>query len=180
MSVFRSPDQQSHPVRAALAALALAMIASAEPAAASPQRNGGKLPLTNGISTVEGATGGGLTTWALIAGNETEDGNGGAAQLTRVELPDFGLTVVSGAIGLRNRIELSVAHQIFDTRQAGATLGLGRSFTFGQDVFGIKVRVIGDAELSLGPRAGAGGRVWQGEGERHPRRQLRRRQNQRL
>lgn len=145
MRAYRSPGPQARAVRATLAALALGVTGLAAPADAGPQRNGGKLPLTGGISTVDGSGGGGLATWALIAGNETEDGNGGAAQLTRVELPDFRLTVVSGAIGLRNRVELSVAHQIFDTRQAGVTLGLGPSYTFGQDIFGIKVRVVGDA-----------------------------------
>lgn len=145
MRALRSPDQLDCVVRATLAALALGVTGLAAPAAAGPQRIGGRLPLTGGISTVEGSAGGGLATWSLIVGNETEDGNGGAAQLTLVELPDFRLTVVSGAIGLRNRVELSVAHQIFDTREAGATLGLGRSYTFGQDIFGIKVRVVGDA-----------------------------------
>lgn len=127
--------------------MALAFAAAAFPisAAASPERSGGKLPLTGGISTVEGSAGGGLATWAVIAGNETEDGKGGAAQITRVELPDFRLTVVSGAIGLHNRVELSFAHQTFNTRQAGVALGLGPSYTFGQDIIGIKVRVVGDA-----------------------------------
>ncbi|MFC0588937.1 DUF3034 family protein [Novosphingobium aquiterrae] len=128
-----------------MAAIALGAMGLATSASAGPERIGGKLPLTGGISTVEGSAGGGLATWALIAGDETEDGNGGAAQLTQVELPDFGLTVVSGSIGIRNRVELSVAHQIFNTRKAGAALGLGRSYTLGQDVFGVKVRVIGDA-----------------------------------
>lgn len=136
-----------HATRVALTAMAVSLATAAMPgaAAASPERVGGKLPLTSGISTVEGSAGGGLATWAVIAGNETEDGNGGAAQLSRVELPDFRLTVVSGSIGLKNRVELSFAHQNFDTRQAGVALGLGPSYTFGQDIFGIKVRVVGDA-----------------------------------
>ncbi|QBM77679.1 DUF3034 family protein [Sphingomonas sp. AAP5] len=101
--------------------------------------------LTSGVSTVEGSAGGGLATWALIAGNETDAGIGGSAHATIVALPDFDLKSVGGAIGLHNRVEFSYAHQSFDTRQAGATLGLGRNFTFGQDVFGAKLRVIGDA-----------------------------------
>lgn len=145
MRAIRALDHQSRFIRATLAVLALGATGLAVPAAASPQRIGGKLPLTSGISTVEGSAGGGLATWALIAGNETEDGNGGAGQIARIQLPDFNLTVLSGAIGLRNRVELSVAHQIFDTGQAGAALGIGRSYTFEQDVFGLKVRVIGDA-----------------------------------
>lgn len=115
------------------------------PASASGLRPGGKLLLTGGVSTVEGSAGGGLATWSLIAGNETDAGIGGTAHATIVALPDFDLKSVGGAIGIRNRVELSYAHQVFDTRGAGATLGLGRNFKFAQDVFGVKVRVIGDA-----------------------------------
>lgn len=128
----------------ALVVCALALLC-ASPAFAGELRQGGKLMLTSGVSTVEGSAGGGLATWALIAGNETDAGIGGSAHATIVALPDFDLTSVGGAIGLHNRVEFSYAHQSFDTRQAGATLGLGRNFTFGQDVFGAKLRVIGDA-----------------------------------
>jgi hypothetical protein len=125
-----------------LAAIALL---STTPAVAGELRQGGKLLLTGGVSTVEGSAGGGLATWSLIAGNETDSGIGGTAHATLVALPDFDLKSIGGAIGLHNRVELSYAHQSFDTRQAGAALGLGRNFKFGQDVFGAKVRLIGDA-----------------------------------
>lgn len=130
-------------LRAAFAAIACIIFAA--PAFAGELRQGGKLLLTGGVSTVEGSGGGGLTTWSLIAGNETDAGIGGSAHATIVALPDFDLKSVGVAIGVRNRIELSYAHQVFDTRQAGATLGIGRNFKFGQDVFGAKVRVLGDA-----------------------------------
>lgn len=115
------------------------------PATARELRQGGKLLLTGGVSTVEGAAGGGLATWSLIAGNETDAGIGGTAHATIVALPDFDLKSVGGAVGIRNRVELSYAHQVFNTRQAGAALGLGRNFKFAQDVFGVKVRMVGDA-----------------------------------
>lgn len=114
-------------------------------AAAEERRDGGKLLLTGGVSSIEGAAGGGLATWALVAGNETEAGIGGTAHITYVALPDFDLTSYGGAIGYRNRVELSYAHQGFDTRSVGAALGLGHGFTFSQDVFGAKLRLIGDA-----------------------------------
>lgn len=117
----------------------------AAPASAREWRQGGKLLLTGGVSSVEGSAGGGLATWALIAGNETEDGIGGSVHATIVALPDFDLKTAGVAVGFRNRIELSYAHQAFDTRAAGAALGLGRNFTFGQDVFAAKLRVAGDA-----------------------------------
>lgn len=121
------------------------MLGLTTPALAGELRQDGKLLLTGGVSTVEGSAGGGLATWSLIAGNETDAGIGGTAHATLVALPDFDLKSFGGAIGIRNRVELSYAHQSFDTRKAGAALGLGRNFTFGQHVFGAKFRVIGDA-----------------------------------
>ena len=121
------------------------LLAMAQPASAREMRGGGKLLLTGGVSSIEGAGGGGLATWSLITGNETNDGIGGSVHATYVALPDFDLASVGAAIGIRNRIELSYAHQTFDTRAAGAALGLGHGFKFGQDVFGAKLRLIGDA-----------------------------------
>lgn len=128
-----------------IAITATLIAASAQPALANQRRGGGKLLLTNGVSSIEGAAGGGLATWAVIAGNETEDGIGGTAHATYVALPDFDLTSAGAAIGVSDRIELSYAYQRFDTRAAGAALGLGRGFTFGQHIVGAKVKLVGDA-----------------------------------
>ncbi|KQT31409.1 hypothetical protein ASG29_15850 [Sphingomonas sp. Leaf412] len=125
---------------------AVALAVAATPASAGGSRRaGGKLLLTNGVTTVEGSSGGGLSTWAVIAGNETRDGIGASAHATLVALPDFDLESFGAAVGIADRVELSYARQSFDTRAAGAALGLGRGFTFGQHVIGAKVRVIGDA-----------------------------------
>ncbi len=132
------------PLRNPVVMILLATCAVA-PADAAQRRGGGKLLLTNGVSSVDGAAGGGLATWAVIAGNETEDGIGGTAHATYVALPDFDLSSAGAAIGISDRLELSYAYQRFDTRKAGAALGLGRGFTFGQHIVGAKVRVIGDA-----------------------------------
>ena len=131
--------------RLAILIVALATATLATPATAQDRRSGGKLLLTDGITSVEGAAGGGLATWAVIAGHETEDGTGATAHATYIALPDFDLTSVGAAIGFSNRVELSYAYQRFDTRAAGAALGLGHGFTFGQHVLGAKVRLIGDA-----------------------------------
>lgn len=120
---------------------ALAVVLSA-PAQA---RSGGKLLLTGGVSTIEGSAGGGLATWSMIAGNETEDGVGGKVHATVVALNDFDLRTYGGAVGVHNRVEVSYARQNFDTGKTGAKLGLGRGFAFGQDIVGVKVRVSGDA-----------------------------------
>lgn len=108
-------------------------------------RRGGKLLLTGGVSTIEGSGGGGLSTWATITGYGEEDGIGGNAHVTVVDLPDYQFRTAGVAVGLWDRVELSVARQEFDTEDTGVLLGLGQGFTFTQDVFGVKVRLTGDA-----------------------------------
>lgn len=103
-----------------------------------------KLVLTNAVSTIEGSSGGGIATWATIAGLEMEDGIGVQAHVTAIELPDYGWQSHGIAIGIKNRIELSYARQNFDTRDVGAALGLGQGYTLNQDVFGAKLRLFGD------------------------------------
>lgn len=101
--------------------------------------------LTGGATAVEGASGGGLATWALIGGNETDAGIGFGGHATEVMLDDFGFRSVGVKLGLFDRVEVGIARQRFDTEAAGATLGLGRGFTFGQDIYSAKVRLVGDA-----------------------------------
>lgn len=105
----------------------------------------GKLLATGGVSNVEGAGGGGLATWALISGYGTRDGVGFNAHGTYIRTGDYSLWSGGGAIGLFDRVELSYAHQSFDTQHVGALLGLGQGFTIDQDIYGAKVKVIGDA-----------------------------------
>lgn len=126
-------------------AATLVVLVVSSPSVAGERRAGGKLLLTNGVTSVEGAAGGGLASWAVIAGAETRDGIGGSAHATLVALPDFDLTSFGLAIGINDRVELSYTRQRFDTHAAGAALGLGRGFTFGQHVVGAKLRIAGDA-----------------------------------
>lgn len=106
--------------------------------------DGDKLVLTNGVSTIEGASGGGIATWATIAGRELDNGVGISAHATIVELPDYGWQSHGIAIGVANRVEVSYTRQNFDTRDVGAALGLGQGYKLNQDVYGAKVRLIGD------------------------------------
>jgi len=121
------------------------MLAATGAAEAKPVVYGGKLLLTRGVTSIEGASGAGLATWAVIAGNETEDGVGASAFATQLALDDYDFTAWGGAIGLFDRVEISYAHQEFGTGATGALLGLGADFTFAQDIYGLKVRVLGDA-----------------------------------
>jgi len=114
-------------------------------AAADELRPLGKLLLTGGVTTVEGSGGGGLASWAVITGYATRDGVGGNVHATLVALPDYEFRAYGAAVGLFDRVELSYTRQDFDTQGAGAKLGLGKGFTFRQDVVGVKVKLLGDA-----------------------------------
>jgi Protein of unknown function (DUF3034) len=135
--------------RLALLVVFFMMLAASPPAGAEPLREGGKLILTNGITSLEGASGGGLTPWATIAGNETRDGIGASAHATIVELKDFDFQSAGVSIGLFDRVELSYARHNFNTNEIGGLLGLGANYAFNQDVFGAKAKLAGD--LVYGP-----------------------------
>jgi hypothetical protein len=108
---------------------------------------GGKLLLTRGISAFEGSGGGALTPWALITGNETDSGIGATAHYTFITTNDFEARSFGAAVGFYDRFEVSYSRQAFDTRDAGAALGLGAGFTISQDVYGAKLKLFGDAVL---------------------------------
>ena len=115
--------------------------------APAPRRSfldGGRLLATTGATSLEGAGGGGLAPWALITGHGSRDGVGANVHGTGVRLPDFSLWATGIGVGIADRVELSYQHQWFDTGKAGARLGLGRGYTFEQDVFGAKLRLFGD------------------------------------
>jgi hypothetical protein len=112
---------------------------------ASDMFDEGKLLATGGVSTVEGAGGGGIASWALISGYGTRDGVGLNAHFTYIDLPDYTFWSPGVSLDLYDRVELSYAHQTFDTEHVGALLGLGEGYTFDVDVWGAKVKVIGDA-----------------------------------
>jgi hypothetical protein len=132
-------------MRTHIGVLTLLLGLAAQPAFADDLFDGGKLLATGGVSQVEGAGGGGLANWALITGYGTRDGIGANVHYTAVPLPDYTLQTMGVAVGLFDRLELSYAWQGFDTQDVGAALGLGRGYTFHQNIFGAKLKLIGDA-----------------------------------
>ncbi len=106
----------------------------------------GKLLLTGGVNTVDGAAGGGLTPWAVIGSLATEGEIGFTAHATRVNTKDYGLSTYGAAIGWNERVEVSLAKQDFDTGITGVLLG-APGLRLKQDILGVKVRVAGDAVL---------------------------------
>jgi hypothetical protein len=119
----------------------------------------GRLLLTGGVSTIEGAGGGGLVPWALIGGYGTRDELGFNAYATGVDTRDFTLASYGASVNFANRVELSVARQNFNLREVGNVLALGNRYTISQTILGAKVRLFGDAVLeqdSLLPQVAAG------------------------
>jgi hypothetical protein len=114
---------------------------------ASFLHNEGRLLLTGGVSTIEGAGGGGLVPWALIGSYSTRNEIGANAYVTGVDTQDFSLLSYGGAFSFYNRLEVSVARQNFDLRRVGASLGLGNHFIISQTIVGAKARLFGDAVL---------------------------------
>jgi len=123
------------------------LAASAALFCAGAQADTGKLLLTGGVSSVEGAAGGGLTPWAVIGTNATDGETGVSAFVSTVGTKDYGLNIVGAAVGFKDRFELSVARQDLDTRGTGTALGLP-GLHLKQDILGAKVRVAGDAILN--------------------------------
>jgi len=125
-----------------LATTLAALLGAALPARA---QDSGRLLATSGVSQIEGSAGGGLAPWAVITGYGTRDSVGANAHYTLAYLPSFTLHSAGASIGIHDRVELSYAHQWFDTRGAGAKLGLGGGYQFHLDVVGAKVRLFGNA-----------------------------------
>lgn len=128
------------------------LLASATLFAASAQADTGKLLLTGGVSSIDGAAGGGLTPWAVIGSNATAGEIGASAYLTRASTQDYALTGYGGALGYHERLEVSLARQDFDASPAVALNGIAPfGVTPGQhlkmDVIGLKLRVAGEAVL---------------------------------
>jgi hypothetical protein len=104
----------------------------------------GRLFATGGVSNVEGAGGGGISTWAMITGYGTKDSIGGNVHGTFIPLANFQDFGTGASVGLFNRVELSYNHNIFNTGPTGSKLGLGSNYALNQDVYGVKVRLFGD------------------------------------
>ena len=106
----------------------------------------GKLLLTGGVSSVDGAAGGGITPWAVIGGPATDEQWAATAFASAARTQDFRLAVQGVAVGWGDRLELSFARQDLDTGNSLAPLGLA-GLHLRQDILGLKLRLAGDAVL---------------------------------
>lgn len=122
----------------------------------------GKVLATSGVSVTDGAAGGGITPWAVIAGYETNQGINGAMHYTYTYLPNYTLSSLGASIGFYDRLELSYAYDILPTGSTFNTVGLLANTLSGtgaaadtgiepfntsirMDVFGAKLRLFGES-----------------------------------
>lgn len=105
-----------------------------------PRPDLGKLLLTGGVSAFEGSGGGGLTPWALITGYGTRNSYGGNIHYTFFDSGDYQVKSPGVALGIADRFELSYAEHKVET-EGGALQGV----TVRQNIFGVKLKVLGDA-----------------------------------
>jgi hypothetical protein len=122
------------------------------------QAESGKLLLTGGVTSIDGAAGGGLTPWAVIGSNATQGQIGVAATASVVSTRNYTMKVQGLLLAIDDRVETSLARQDFATGATGRALGLP-GLHLRMDVLGVKVRVLGDAVLdsdSLVPQVAVG------------------------
>lgn len=113
-------------------------------ACAAATAGDGKLLLTGGVSTIDGAAGGGLTPWALTGSYAAPGQWGATAYATGVKTRDYALAGGGAAVAYGDRVEFSLARQDFDTKDNLAPLGLS-GLKLKLDIVGAKLRVAGDA-----------------------------------
>ena len=120
--------------------------ASAAAFCAGAQAETGKLLLTGGVSSIDGAAGGGLTPWAVIGSNATDGEIGGSAYISTLGTKDYGFNFYGATVGINDKFELSIGQQDMDTRATGPALGVP-GLRLKQTIIGAKVKVAGDAIL---------------------------------
>lgn len=101
----------------------------------------GKLLLTGGVSSIDGAAGGGLTPWALVGSYASQGEIGATAHLTRMVSQDYALSAYGATVGISDRFEISLARQELDARVVAPDAILR------QTILGFKARLAGEAIL---------------------------------
>ena len=128
-----------------LAALTLTLLATGVVAQSAPEASlrpgNGKLLLTGGVTSIDGAAGGGLTPWAVVGSYASDTEFGATGFVTRAKTQDYGLTTYGVAVGIKDRVEVSLARQAFDASVVVPDT------TLKVDIVGVKVKVAGDAVL---------------------------------
>jgi hypothetical protein len=120
--------------------------------------DGGRLLVSGGITGFEGSAGGGITPWALIAGYGSFEQIQGTASLQTLNTGEYQLKTFGAAVGFYDRIEMSIQRQQL-TVSSSVVGNVFNVLTNGiiknapgtdieQDIFGVKVKLWGDAIFS--------------------------------
>jgi hypothetical protein len=109
----------------------------------------GRLLATGGVSTLEGAGGGGIAPWALITGYGTDRQVGGSVFGTFADTGNLYANSEGVALGVFNRVEFSYARYSLNLGTnylpvVVNTLNKGNG-TLSENIEGVKVRLFGDA-----------------------------------
>jgi len=116
---------------------------------------GSRLLATGGASTIEGAAGGGIIPWAVMAGYGTREQWGGDVFATRVDTGDYRLDATGVSVSYANRVELSFARQRLNIDALAKAAGLPES-SLNQDIFSAKFRLFGDLVYDRLPQVALG------------------------
>ncbi|MCE3027802.1 DUF3034 family protein [Salinicola sp. DM10] len=103
---------------------------------ATPAQAGSRLLGTGGVTQIEGAAGGGLSPWGVLAGTASDTEVAVSVAASEAWLDDYGLRVRGIGVNWHDRVELSYARQ----RLALDTLG----GVLEQEIYGAKLRLFGD------------------------------------
>lgn len=97
---------------------------------------GSRLVATGGVTQIEGAAGGGLSPWGVLAGTASEGEWAVTTTRSIARLDDFSLDVSGVAANWNDRLEVSFARQRLGLDTLGNKLE--------QDIHGVKLRLFGD------------------------------------
>lgn len=99
---------------------------------------------TGGITTINGAAGGGIVPWALIAGYGGARQVGFTASYSNASTANFDINAYGVAAGIDNRVEISLTQQNLGLGNTATALGLPDGTAINQDIIGVKVRAFGN------------------------------------
>ena len=119
------------------------------------EETGSRLLATGGVTTVEGAAGGGIVPMAVISGYGAQEEWGTTAFASYLDTADYQLKVVGASLGWHNRLEFSFAEQQLIHQSLTDVLGLPDN-NIKQHIFGIKARLAGDLVYTGLPQISAG------------------------
>lgn len=114
-----------------------------------------RLLATGGVSTIEGAAGGGIVPMAVMSGYGAQEEWGATAFASYLDTADYQLAVIGGSWSWRNRVELSIAQQKLTHDSLTAALALPTD-SISQRILSAKVRLAGDLIYTAKPQISFG------------------------